>query len=222
MTDTARGVGRTLPRPSRRGARAVAEHPRRLSPRPPAVRGVLREARRHSRPGRSTSRPSGRSWRRSRRRPRARTNARTARATVARTLSSVRSFHRFLLREGGTERDPAAAVVQPKLPRSLPHPLPLDDVIAASWRRPTPRPPSACATARSSRCCTGPDCGSPELVGLDVDDVDLEEGSVRVLGKGAKEREVPLGRVRPRGGGGLPHARAADVRVRGQPRRRSS
>ena len=32
-----------------------------------------------------------------------------------------------------------------------------------------------------------------ELVGLDVDDVDLEEGSVRVLGKGGKEREVPLG-----------------------------
>ena len=33
-----------------------------------------------------------------------------------------------------------------------------------------------------------------ELVGLDVDDVDLEEGAVRVLGKGGKEREVPLGR----------------------------
>jgi integrase/recombinase XerD len=33
-----------------------------------------------------------------------------------------------------------------------------------------------------------------ELVGLDVDDVDLEEGSVRVLGKGGKERDVPLGR----------------------------
>ena len=33
-----------------------------------------------------------------------------------------------------------------------------------------------------------------ELVGLDVDDLDLEEGAVRVLGKGGKEREVPLGR----------------------------
>ena len=33
-----------------------------------------------------------------------------------------------------------------------------------------------------------------ELTGLDVDDVDLEEGSVRVLGKGSKERDVPLGR----------------------------
>src|SRR5687767_3951807 len=43
--------------------------------------------------------------------------------SVARTLSSVRSFHRFLVREGVTDRDPAGGVVQPKLPRSLPHPL---------------------------------------------------------------------------------------------------
>ena len=54
-----------------------------------------------------------------------------------------------------------------------------------------------------------------ELVGLDVDDVDLEEGSVRVLGKGGKEREVPVGRVRARGGVRLPHQGAA----RASPRR---
>ncbi len=48
--------------------------------------------------------------------------------SVARILSSVRSFHRFLLREGVTDRDPAAGVAQPKLPRSLPHPLTVDEV----------------------------------------------------------------------------------------------
>ena len=58
-----------------------------------------------------------------------------------------------------------------------------------------------------------------ELTGLDVDDVDLEEGSVRVLGKGGKEREVPLGSMgREAVAAYLDHAHAR-VRVRGQPRR---
>src|SRR5437867_1545940 len=42
--------------------------------------------------------------------------------SVVRALSSVRSFHRFLMREGRADRDPSAGVVRPKLPRSLPHP----------------------------------------------------------------------------------------------------
>jgi integrase/recombinase XerD len=112
--------------------------------------------------------------------------------SVARTLSAVRSFHRFLLREGVTDRDPAAAVPQPRLPRSLPRPLPVEDV---------------------RRLLEAPDIGSPvgvrdrailellygsglrisELTGMDVDDLDLDEGSLRVLGKGGKEREVPVG-----------------------------
>ena len=112
--------------------------------------------------------------------------------TVARTLSSVRSFHRFLLREGAAERDPAAAVVQPKLPRSLPHPLPLDDV-----SRLLEAPDTATLVGLRDRAILevlyGAGLRISELVGLDVDDVDLEEGSVRVLGKGGKEREVPLG-----------------------------
>ena len=48
--------------------------------------------------------------------------------SVVRALSSVRSFERFLLREGLVSRDPTAAVVRPKLPRSLPKPLSVDDV----------------------------------------------------------------------------------------------
>ena len=48
--------------------------------------------------------------------------------SVARTLSSVRSFHRSMLRDGVTDRDPAIGVAQPKLPRSLPHPLTVAEV----------------------------------------------------------------------------------------------
>jgi integrase/recombinase XerD len=112
--------------------------------------------------------------------------------SVARTLSSVRSFHRFLLREGGSERDPGVAVAQPKLPRSLPHPLPVDEVA-----RLLEVPDTATLVGLRDRAILevlyGAGLRISELVGLDVDDVDLEEGFVRVLGKGGKEREVPLG-----------------------------
>ena len=112
--------------------------------------------------------------------------------SVARTLSAVRSFHRFLLREGVTDRDPAVGVPQPRLPRSLPRPLPVEDV-----RRLLEAPDEGSPTGLRDRAILELLYGSglriSELTGLDVDDLDLEEGSVRVLGKGGKEREVPLG-----------------------------
>jgi integrase/recombinase XerD len=113
--------------------------------------------------------------------------------SVVRALSSVRSLHRFLVRDGDLSRDPAVGVVRPKLPRSLPRPLSVEDVdrlLAVG----------SDATAKDMRdravleTLYGAGLRVSELVGLDVDDLDLEEGSVRVLGKGSKEREVPLGR----------------------------
>jgi integrase/recombinase XerD len=112
--------------------------------------------------------------------------------SVARTLSAVRSFHRFLVREGVSERDPAARVVQPRLPRSLPRPLPVEDV-----RRLLEAPDAASPAGLRDRAILELLYGSglriSELTGMDVDDLDLEEGSLRVLGKGGREREVPLG-----------------------------
>lgn len=113
-------------------------------------------------------------------------------ASVARTLSAVRSFHRFLVREGVTERDPAAGVAPPRLPRNLPRPLPVDDV-----RRLLEAPEESAPTGVRDRAILELLYGSglriSELTGMDVDDLDLEAGSLRVLGKGGKEREVPLG-----------------------------
>jgi integrase/recombinase XerD len=48
--------------------------------------------------------------------------------SVVRALSSVRAFHRFLLRDGEIRRDPTAGVVRPKLPRRLPRPLSVEEV----------------------------------------------------------------------------------------------
>jgi integrase/recombinase XerD len=121
-------------------------------------------------------------------------NGRRYRASsVVRALSSVRSFHRFLLREGATAGDPTVPVIRPKLPRALPRPLVLEDVerILAA---PNSATPDGLRDRAVLETLYGAGLRVSELVGLDVDDVDLEEGSVRVLGKGSKEREVPLGR----------------------------
>jgi integrase/recombinase XerD len=112
--------------------------------------------------------------------------------SVARTLSAVRSFHRFLLREGVTDRDPAAAVARPRLPRSLPRPLPAEDV-RRLLEAPDPTTPAGVRDRAILELLYGSGLRISELTGLDVDDVDPEAGSVRVLGKGGKEREVPVG-----------------------------
>ena len=113
-------------------------------------------------------------------------------SSVVRTLSAVRSFHRFLLREGKADKDPSAGVVRPRLPRSLPRPIPVEEVL-----RLLAAPPESTPVGIRDRAVLetlyGAGLRVSELVGLDVDDVELEGGSVRVLGKGAKEREVPIG-----------------------------
>jgi integrase/recombinase XerD len=114
--------------------------------------------------------------------------------SVARTLSSVRSFHRFLLREGVSDADPAVEITQPKLPRSLPRPLSVDEV-ARLLEAPDPGTAVGIRDRAILELLYGAGLRISELVGLDVDDVDLEQGSVRALGKGGKEREVPLGRM---------------------------
>jgi integrase/recombinase XerD len=112
--------------------------------------------------------------------------------SVARALSAVRSFHRFLVREGVTDRDPAAAVPQPRLPRSLPHPIPLQDV-RRLLDAPDPTTPAGLRDRAILELLYGSGLRISELTGLDVDDLELNDGSVRVLGKGGKEREVPVG-----------------------------
>ncbi|MEA2556195.1 MAG: integrase/recombinase XerD [Actinomycetota bacterium] len=113
-------------------------------------------------------------------------------ASVARRLSAVRSFHRFMLREGATADNPARGVVQPRVPRGLPRPLSIDDM-AALLGAPAPGTSDGLRDRAILELLYGAGLRVSELVGLDVDDVDLEVGAVRVMGKGGKEREVPLG-----------------------------
>jgi tyrosine recombinase XerC len=114
-----------------------------------------------------------------------------SRSSVARKLSALRAFGRFLRREGWIEDDPASLAVSPKREQKIPSHLTVDEM---------------------SRLLEMPDCSEPlgvrdrailelfyasglrlsELVGLDLEDVNLSARMVRVMGKGAKERLVPF------------------------------
>ena len=112
--------------------------------------------------------------------------------TVVRTLSTVRSFHRFCVREKIAQDDPAAGVVRPRLPRTLPHPLTVEEAIALV-ESPVTATPAGLRDRAILELLYGGGLRISELTGLDVDDVDLDDGVVRVLGKGGKERDVPIG-----------------------------
>lgn len=116
-----------------------------------------------------------------------------AATSVARTVSAVRSFHRFLQREGVVRDDPAMGVSRPTLPRSLPHPLRVDEV-RKLLDAPDPATLAGIRDLAALELLYGSGLRVSELVGIDVDDADLDAAGIRVLGKGGKEREVPLGR----------------------------
>lgn len=118
-------------------------------------------------------------------------------ATVGRKLSSIRAFYRFLLREGAAPSDPTLGVPAPRQAKRLPRPLGIDDceVLASAdgaepdgeleqWRWLRDR------ALVELMYGTGIRVG--ELVALDGRDVDLTTRQVRVMGKGRKERVVPL------------------------------
>ncbi len=118
--------------------------------------------------------------------------------SIARKLSTLRSFYRFLVREGLAPGNPARAVVSPRRGRKLPEVLPEEEVAALVEAPGAAGPPSARPLALRDRAFLELLYGSglrvSELTGLDVDDVDLPQGLVRVLGKRSKERVVPFGR----------------------------
>jgi integrase/recombinase XerC len=115
------------------------------------------------------------------------------RTSIARKLAAVRAFFRFLVDTKRLARDPAAAIGTPKTLRKLPAHLTLDDVDRLLVTPPGDRllglrDRAMLEVLYSSGLRVG------ELVGLDWDHVDEENASVRVLGKGRKERVVPVGR----------------------------
>jgi integrase/recombinase XerC len=134
-----------------------------------------------------------------RRRIASRMRSDAAPSSVARGIAALRSFCRYSKRQGWLDADPSASLTAPKKPRRLVDVISAEDVVRAIQACRS----SACAAQgeeahRFSRAALvlellwGSGLRLAELVGLDWRDVDLERRQLRVMGKGRKERLVPL------------------------------
>jgi integrase/recombinase XerC len=110
--------------------------------------------------------------------------------SIQRALSATRSMYRFLLREGAVARNPAAGIAAPKSPRRLPKSLSPDQAV----RLVEITGNDAIAIRDRALLEIMYSCGLrlAEVVSLDIGSV--EDGTVRVVGKGAKTRVLPVGR----------------------------
>jgi integrase/recombinase XerC len=116
-----------------------------------------------------------------------------SKTTRGRKLAAIRSLFKFLVREGILERSPAAAVLAPKKDQTLPRLLTADDAKRLMEDSQADRPRSLRDQAILETLYSS-GARVSELTGLNLEDVDLNEGIATVLGKGRKERIVHLGR----------------------------
>ncbi|WP_432697239.1 tyrosine recombinase XerC [Marinobacterium sp. YM272] len=112
--------------------------------------------------------------------------------SLARLLSAVRSFYRFLSREGEVTQNPALAVQAPKASRRLPQTLDVDQLDSLLDQHSDD--PLVIRDLAMMELLYSSGLRVSELASLDLTDPDLRDGSVRVTGKGNKVREVPIGR----------------------------
>ena len=115
-----------------------------------------------------------------------------AKSSAGRKLAAIRSMFRFLLRRGIIETNPAELVSSPKLEKKLPSHLNIDEITTLVE---APAEPGSLSARDRAILETLYSSGLrvSELVGLNVRGADLAGGTVRVMGKGGKERVVPLG-----------------------------
>lgn len=112
--------------------------------------------------------------------------------TTSRLLSSLKRFYGYLLRQGRIEIDPTLRIEAPKLPRSLPKILGEDDV-ERLLEAPDPDTPRGLRDRAMLEALYASGLRVSELIGLRLRQLSYDTGVVRVMGKGGKERLVPLG-----------------------------
>lgn len=115
-------------------------------------------------------------------------------SSLARKLACIRSFYRFLMREGASAQNPAEEIRTPKLPKALPKVLTKDD---ASALMEFPEGLSTLSLRDRALLETLYSTGArvSEAVGMNLGDIDEAQGLVHLRGKGRKERVVPIGDV---------------------------
>lgn len=112
--------------------------------------------------------------------------------SLARNLSSIRSFYRFLVGEGRLDSNPARLQEAPRLPRRLPGALSMNEVDRL-LAQPDPTAPTGLRDRAMLELLYATGLRVSELINLKVFDMNMEAGFLRTLGKGSKERLVPVG-----------------------------
>ena len=115
-------------------------------------------------------------------------------SSVERKVASAKSFHKFLVREGITENHPTASLPLPKVPKRLPEVVSIAEV-DRMLSQPFPEGPAGMRDRAMLEVLYGCGLRVSELTGLDLTDIDLADGFLRVFGKGSKERIVPIAGV---------------------------
>jgi integrase/recombinase XerD len=117
---------------------------------------------------------------------------RYASSTVARKVAAVKSFFHFLLADGVLRDDPTAAVDSPTVEKHLPRPLSPEQMARLLVEPTKSNTPKASRDRALLELMYATGMRASEIIGLEVGAVDLEAGTVRCLGKGSKERILPL------------------------------
>ena len=120
-------------------------------------------------------------------------HSRNAPSTVARKLSTLRSFYRFLTQRGVVDKNPVEGIRSPKLPKDLPPMLSVDHMFVLLD---APDPTTALGARDKAILEMLYGCGLrvSELTSLNLTSIDFLQKWVRVVGKGSKERVIPVGR----------------------------
>ncbi len=117
-----------------------------------------------------------------------------ATATIARRLAALKAFYQFMLKENYVTKDPTDELSSPKLERKLPKVLTVEEV-EKLLNQPDASNPTGIRDKAMLEVLYATGIRVSELVSLNLDDVDFDEGFVRCVGKGSKERVVPIGEI---------------------------
>ncbi len=112
--------------------------------------------------------------------------------STARQLSSFRRFFRYLMRDGGLREDPTAQIAMPKIGRSLPRSL-SEAEVESLLGAPVVSDPLGYRDRTMLEVLYATGLRVSELVSLKLDQINMNQGVTRVLGKGNRERLIPLG-----------------------------
>src|SRR6201993_4706363 len=112
--------------------------------------------------------------------------------STARQLSSFRRFFRYLMREGGIREDPTAQIAMPKIGRALPQSL-TEEEVEALLAAPVVAEPLGHRDRAMLEVLYATGVRVSELINLKMAQINLNQGVLRIVGKGDRERLIPLG-----------------------------